>query len=392
MADTVEPAKLARHLLPSGATPFERAHLTADIAAWPLDIAAIARQDDPLTCDPAWLPFLFFDKGGLVWSDGWTLAKKRQVTRDLFTYKRLEGTPAGVEAYLNLADALLIEEELPPGAAYLLPDETLDREAVLALMPQLRLYHDHPPRFEPWETAFWGGETFWSEASWTPETASPLGRYAVLWDAGTQTPLAANELSIDKKTATLRRRGEAGSASFWGEFAWGAASYFGDIVGHEPLVFDLADPGLVTTRDTGARVFEETFWGDGFWSATYWVPDDQSGRYERLYLWDPDRIPRGTSAYSAGAFWGAFRYGVPPHHSLLTVAIASDPPALPGAFLFWGEGYWLPQSHKRIAFAMQAAEAARRGGDRILITLSPTSAGGVSLPLPGLDRAPWETH
>ena len=85
-------------LLPPSATDFESAHLAAMAEAWPLDFDAPSRQSDPDTCDEALLPFLFFDRGGLVWSDRWPTEKKRRVVRDLFTYKRLEGTPAGAVA------------------------------------------------------------------------------------------------------------------------------------------------------------------------------------------------------------------------------------------------------------------------------------------------------
>ena len=135
---------LTEGLLPTTATGFERAHIEAMARAWGLPFAQVARQSDPYTCDAAWLPFLFFDRGGTLWSDAWPEDKRRRVVADLFTYKRLEGTPAGLEAYLNLADGVVLDEVLPPANAFLLDDTGLDNAAILALMPQLRLYGEWP--------------------------------------------------------------------------------------------------------------------------------------------------------------------------------------------------------------------------------------------------------
>ena len=377
----------SNRLLPDVAAGYLRDNFDAQVLAWPLDHGALSRQSDPMTCDEVLLPHLFFDRGGLVWSDAWPVEKRRRVVRDLFTYKRMEGTPAGVEAYINLADGFLTREELPPGHAYLIPEDTLDYDGVLALMPQLRLYHDHPPSYEP--ASFFWGASHWSLEFWTPETASPLGRYPVLWDAGVETPLTASDLKLDGKVARLYHPGDSGNAAFWGSetFYWGE-NHFGETYEFPPIVFDLADPSLSRQRLPSFAYAEEAYWGATHWSASYWMPDSAlGGVYDRLYLWEPSRIPQHVSAMTAGAFWGAFRYGVPNYHCLLEVALP-EPGGLPGAWMHWGEGYWLPQDPGPIAFLMEAVEAARRPGDRILIELAPTAAGVYAPPLPDLDPEP----
>lgn len=381
-----EAARLARQLLPTSTTPFERAHLAAQIAAWPLDVAALARQSDPLTCDAALLPFLFFDGGGTVWSDVWTVERQRQVVRDLPTYKRLEGSPAGVEAYLNLADALVLAEELPPGDAFFLPDDALDPAAIAALMPELRLYHDAPPTMEP--DAFFYGRDHWGDGSFVPPSPSPLGRYAVLYDRGVETPLGTADYAPDG-SARLFVPAERGNAFFYGD-AFLDETFYGEIAPASTAVtaidISTADPGFALRRLTFLRTPEEMFFGDGAWGDAFLIPDGRlGGYYDALTVWEPSRIPSHTSPITGGAYWGAFRFGLPAHHALLTVALPGSPGAVPAPWEHYGAGFLVPHDPAPIAFAMQAAEAARRPGDRILIELSPTSAGGTAMPLPDLD-------
>lgn len=377
---------LTAGLLPSNATAFERTHLEAMARAWGLDFDAIGRQSDPDTCDAALLPFLFFDGGGTVWSDAWTVERQRQVVRDLFTYKRLEGSPAGVEAYLNLADALVIDEELPPANAFLVPEDALDYAALVALMPELRLYHDTPPTYEP--DAFFYGRDHWGTSHFVPSTAGPGGRYAVLVDQGVETPLGI-VLIGPRGEAIVRLPAERGSAAFWGDAVWGE-TFFGEpapaAAFTEGFSYAPDDPGFVLRRLENRRDPAEAFLRDGFWGDAFLVPDGRlGGYYDALTLWDPARVPSHTSPATGGAFWGDFRFGLPAYHAILTVALPGTPAEAPAAWEHWGAGFLIPHDPGPIAFAMQAAEAARRPGDRILIDLSPTGAGASAMPLPDLD-------
>lgn len=374
-------------LLPDAtSTGFELAHLEAMAHAWGLDFDAVARQSDPDTCDPAFLPFLFFDRGGTVWSDAWPEARQRQVVRDLLTLKRLEGSPAGVEAYLNLADGLVLAEDLPPGDAFFLPDDALDAAAVAALMPELRLYHDAPPTLEP--DAFFYGRDHWGVGHFAPPAASPLGRYAVLYDQGVETPLGTADYAPDG-SARLFVPAERGNAFFHGD-AFLGETFYGEIAPASTAVTDLdvstADPRFTLRRLTSLRTAEEMFFRDGAWGDAFLIPDGRlGGYYDALTVWEPSRIPSHTSPLTGGAYWGAFRFGLPAHHALLTVALPGSPGAVPAPWEHYGAGFLIPHDPAPIAFAMQAAEAARRPGDRLLIALSPTSAGGSPMPLPDLD-------
>ena len=321
-----EAATLARRMLPSGATPFERAHLAAQIAAWPLDVAAIARQSDPYTCDAAWLPFLFFDRGGTLWSDAWPEVKRRQVVADLLTYKRLEGTPAGLEAYINLADGVVLDEVLPPANAFLLDDTGLDAAAILALMPQLRLYGEWPDH-ENLDAAFLGRDCVGGDTFLVPDQVGPLGRYPVIWDQGVVTPLAAADVSSDGRHVTFAYPGEAGWAFYAGAGFLGA-DCFGDTATSAPLVLDLFTAGIERVRDPILAHAEQAFVGETFLARDVGA----EGFYDRLYLSDPARIATVRSGPRAAAFLGEAWMGpaaLPRHpHRRLARRPGRDPAAL----------------------------------------------------------------
>ena len=382
-----EAGVLARRLLPSGATPFERAHLAAQIAAWPLDVAAIARQSDPDTCDPALLPFLFFDRGGIVWSDAWPEAKRRQVVRGLFTYKRLEGTPRGLEAYLNLAGALVLRETLPLARCFAIPDTGgLDHAAIARLMPQVRLYHRWPAAHRP-RAAFAGAAARRGRFA-IPDVVGPRGRYPVLWDRGVETPPGVADAGAATGTVTLTAPGTKGSAAYAGR-AFAGASCLGRPAGGRAITFALLDPEVVPVRVPDPLNRAVAAAGRGCARATFARSDDAgAGDYDRLILNDPSRVPAGGGAKaSAAAFAGETWIGLRPHHVLLKAAVPGDH-AVPRRRLFAGQAFALPQANRALRFAMQAANAARRAGDRVLVELSPTAQGGRINPLPDLDPEP----
>lgn len=370
-------------LPPAISTGFELAHLEAMARAWGLDFDAVARQSDPLTCDAALLPFLFFDRGGTVWSDAWPEAKKRRVVRDLFAYKRLEGTPRGLEAYLNLADAHVFREVLPPAQCFAIPDTGLTADQVRALMPQLRLYHRWPDRPRP--RASFAGQGFAGRHFAVPDVVGPRGRYPVLWDRGAETPLGVADAGSDGRAVTLSRPGTRGSAAYAGR-AFAGRSLFGRPAGGERIVFDLLGPDVVPVHVAAPLNRMVAVAGRGGAGQTFARRDEgAAGDYDRLTLNDPTRIPSSGAKASAAAFAGAAWIGLPAHHVLLKASVPGDPGAVPPRWRFAGQGFALPERNRNLRFAMRAANAARRAGDRVLIELNPTAKGGRINPLPTLD-------
>lgn len=373
-------------LLPGNRTAFESSHLAAMAEAWPLDFDAVARQSDPDTCDEALLPFLFFDKGGTVWSDAWPVAKKRQVVRDLYTYKRLEGTPRGIEAYLNLAGAYVFREDLPPARAFAISDKGLTHAQVQALMPQLRLYHDWPDR--PTTGRAFAGRNFARRSFAVRDLIGPRGRYPVLWDKGVATPLGVADAGSDGRTVTLTREGTKGSAAYAGR-AFAGASCLGRPAGGERLTFDLLDPEIVLERAAPPLPKPVAMAGRGAAGQTFARNDTGArGAYDRLILNDPSRIPTQGAKASSAAFAGVTWLGLKPYHVLLKASIPGDPVLVPPRWRFAGQGFAIPERGRTLRFAMRAANAARRAGDRILIELNPTAKGGRAPALPNLDPEP----
>jgi hypothetical protein len=378
---------LATQVLAPNATEFERAHLQAQFDAFDLDVDAIERESNPDTCHVDKLPFLALDKGLTVWSENWPEERKRSFVRDAWRYKVIEGSPAGIEAYINLGDGYVFDEVLPPARAFLVDDEdSLDHEAILSIMPQLRLYWHWPDREIP--DAAMLTRDFVGESFAMVDDAQLLGRYPVIWDDGVVTPLGVGSVDLgpDSKTATLTRPGERGGALYVGEAFAGGASYFGPVGGFEHVVFDLEDSRMTRERDPVDALREQAFPTRGFVGDFFLTADlGDYGTFDRLYLSDPARIPTTTGLASGAAYVGRSWVGLPPYHMVLTVAMPGDPEFIPAPWQFVGEGYSISPDPERVASIMRLVEASRRSGDRVLIDLSPTSLGGSALPLPALD-------
>lgn len=374
---------LALAILPRNKTEFERAHLQAEFDAWPLDVDAIEREGNPDTCGVDKLPFISLDRGLTVWSDKWSEERRRGFVRDAWQYKVIEGSPAGIEAYLNLADCFVREEVLPPGRAFLIDDDGLDNAAVLSLMPQLRLYHHWPAREIPDGAVI--GRNFVGETFLPRDEAALLGRYPVIWDQGVGTPLDVADTDITaNSTVTLVRQGERGDAVYISQ-AFLGASLFGPPVSNDPVVYDRFDPRVETTRDPVDAFQEQAFVsrhvGDIF------LTNDLGdiGTYDRVYLSAPDRLPKTTGLEIGAAYLGHSWLRFPPYHMLLTISMPGDLDAIPATWGFVGQGYPISPDRERTAFTMELADTARRTGDRVLFDLAPTSLGGYAPPLPSLE-------
>lgn len=385
----------AADLLPKlASTPYEFANLGAMLAAWPINVREVLRQSDPMVCDAVLLPWLAFDRGLRLWRDDWLEIKKRRYIRDAWIYLRLQGTPLGIEAYLNLAGGRVIEEHLPPSLSFLIPDDGLTHQQVLDLMPQLRLYHQHPAAYPNRGTAFVG--SYLDGCALVPDAGTIFGRYPVIYDPATEieTPVQATPLATLDQTSTKVSFSEptyGGGATYAGVSFIGNC-FLGDPVGPAPLVLDLADPTMVTVRDTRPLPAKTAAVSRSYLGDCYLDPDlGDAGTYDRLYIFDPTRIPPVLNRARAATFIGVSYLGVAPYHQLLKIAVPGTPALVRPGAAFVGTSYldgsaYLFDAADRTNhdFALEAIATAKRAGDRILVDLAPTFAGTRDATLPSM--------
>ncbi len=320
---------LAVELLPKqSSTPFELAHLGAMIEAWPVDVDAVRRESDPMLCDVANLPFLAFDRGLTLWSDDWTETRKRTYVRDAWIYKRLEGTPLGVEAYLNLADSVVIREVLPPAESFAIEDTGLTNAQVLAVMPQLRLYYHFPEKAFPQTAAFADRAC----ADWMfayPDQGEALGRYPVIYDpkTGVETPLDVVSYDEVGTDVVLSYPGYAGTG-LYADCGCADVSFAGTPLIEAPITYSIVSPDLETVRDAPPMQRWE-FVGDfGYADRMFAMPDlGAAGTYDRLYIYDPSRLTSAVGI-ARNAFYADWSWiGIPNYTEILTVAVPGTPAA-----------------------------------------------------------------
>lgn len=387
----------AAELLPKqSSTKWELATLDAHIEAWPIDADEIRRQSDPMRCDAEMLPVLFADSGLTLWSDAWPEITKRRYLRDRWIYKRLEGTPLGVEAYLNLAGGRVIEEHLPPDRSFLVPDDGLTHQQILDLMPQLRLYHRHPPAYPNRGTAFLD-VSYLDDCALVDDTGVIFGRYPVIYDpaTGKETPVQATPLVVLGQTTTQVSFTEPtyGAGATFLDASYLDDCYLGDPIGSAALVLDLADPTLTTVKDTSplpakTAVLDRSYLDDSFLLAD----GGDAGTYDRLYIWDPSRIPTVLSPARAACFLDVSYFGIEAYHQLLRIVVPGTPALVrPGAafldacFLDAGAFLFDTDDRSNHDFALLAIATAKRGGDRILVDLAPSFAGTRDATLPRME-------
>ncbi len=388
MTDAIAAAELPKQ----NSTPSELSHVGAMVEAWPIDVAEVLRQSDPMRCDADKLFWLAFDRGLSLWSDDWPEDKQRRYVRDAWIYLRLQGTPLGVEAYLNLADGALIEEVLPPDLSFAVPDDGLTHQQVLDLMPQLRLYHQGPIQYAQRGVAY-ADVSFADVDCAAPDQARVLGRYPVIYDpqTGVETPLQIVDVDKTAATVTLGRDGYGNGAAF-ADASFADDACAGDPFVEAPIVLDLADPALVTIRDTSplprkTAVADASFAEDAFADADL----GDVGTYDRLYLFDPTRISTVLNPARAAAFADVSWTGVPPYTQILRIAVPGTPALVrPGAAFADAcfadtDAYAFDASDRtNHDFALTAIATAKRAGDRILVELAPTFAGTRAATLPDI--------
>ncbi len=340
-----------------------------------------------MRCDADLLYGLFFDRGLRLWSDDWPEDRKRRYIRDAWIYQSLQGTPLGVEGLLNLADGALVAEVLPPADAFLVDDDGLTHAQILALMPQLRLYHHWPDIDASPGALFLDAGCFDGPPALASDQTGVLGRYPVIYDPATggETPLDVWNVSDTAVTVALTGRSYAGGGLFLDGASFFDAGLFGDVFVPAPMVFDLADPAMETLRISPPLRFDQMALDGRFLDASFWASDlGDEGTYDRLYLYDASRIPSGTNPARSAMFLDKSWFGIPSYYQILTTALPGDPlTALPQHWQFWDAGFLFDAGdHANLDFAMEALRIGKRAGDRILVELSPTFAGTRAATLP----------
>ena len=375
-------AEISRQMLPGPSGKWEKVTLAAMLAAWGLDVDSIERESNPDTCNVAYLPFLAFDYGIRTWNDNWSEERKRWVVRNAFTIKRMHGTPQGVEVAVNLADGLLIEERYPPGDSFAIDDSGIDYEAMVALMPQLRLYHSWPNTEMPHYT-FAGVDAAGDFTASFIDRATTLPRYPVLWDNGVETPLRVGQYRQEDGIGYLTFVGEAGHATFAGsDFA---GDFAVDPFVPEPIVFNLSG-GLAFFANTPDAHRNTAFARSnhaGMDFAEYDFGLDYG--YDRLVLWDSSRLPAGKSSKdSAAAFAGISWLGMSPYEIILSIKFPGYPELMSSNDDFAGVGFAFNYDDTKEDFLLRSISRARRVGDRALVEFV-ESPGGYATHLPILD-------
>jgi len=176
-------------ILPSNATPFERAIERVSAERWDgLDVDIIRRARDPWTCPEHLLSFLAFEHSVDLWDETWPSEKKRSVIAAARGDHHLKGTEEGHRRYIAHAGGELVETLVPPGgfvAAAPLSKEQWD--GWIARMPRLRITLGH------------------SLGEWT----DPLGYFAGVGAAGVDAAWINDGPALHGRRALLRRHAGA---------------------------------------------------------------------------------------------------------------------------------------------------------------------------------------
>lgn len=373
---------LARDMLPDNASAYMRASLASMLAALEIDVDAIERESRWNTASVDKLPFLAFDKGVRIWNDAWSEDRKRWVVRYGVTLARLQGTPLGIEIYLNLADGHVLREYLPPGGGFFLPDNKFDREAMAALMPQVRLYHSWPAKFMP-RFMFFGAGYFGRHAI-TNDKAKWQGRYPVLWDRGVETPLGEGDFEVRGGVGTLLRPLERARGTYFGGNFFGR-TYFGMPARKRSYKVELYNASELRVDNTKPIQRQLLTAGRNYFGAAYFGRDPGARyRYDRVVLWDASRLSAHAVRRNRGFYLGETRFAVKKYHIDLDVFLPGYPRRIQQRWRYFGAGYLINYKHDNLRFAMQALRAAKRGGDRILVNLV-EGRGSRPATLPNLD-------
>lgn len=382
-------------LLPGNATPWETAHELTDAARWAiLDIASIPRNVDPLTCAPAFINLVAWQRSVDLWYDDWSIEKRRNVADRWFDFERLKGTEAGHAAFQSLVGGNLLKAVTPPQHVYAVDGWTdAERDAYLSQLDEVRVHRFYPVDLDAdglfASDAFADEDFFNSEPSYfgyrkAAFLVRPDGTQVDLtldW----QTEVSAEGVSTEIERIVLPAKPDAGiyaGADFLDED-------FLDRDGVAERVIEITSAGAYRTTygrqqfgvvfPNGERVAVEpvliseigppdpvgTFAGEDFFDHAFLMPDSGWQQiFERYYIANPDAIVGPADA--EGCYFDDARFGIAPHSAELTIELTGRQIEI-GADEYFDEGFLLPPELEGWNRLLDASEAAKTFTDTVLI-------------------------
>lgn len=386
-------------LLPQNRTAFEEAaDLTGGrIADLPLDLPKLVR---PFQVPAPFLPWIAWGLSVDFWEKDWLEDKHRlMLARSLRMHAR-KGTAVAIAEAVKIMGGGLRRFIVPPAKTHLSPAFTpAEREAYLALFPQLRVY----PFVARGQTGPFGcflsvkrmiGWTLLGPIRPISTNASRFTRTATLWDRGVETTLTVREVRLESV-------GSVGATAY-DEVILGPKTTRAIHLDASPPArsFLVDDQGMASRmiripRDAGYefRLGRETYttvWpeaqlidvrprfvaeihadqkgaiyaGGGSRIAGGFLPPTIAWRhlYERWHIHDPDRIPieRRRSMHL-----GNTRLGMPAYHAEASIRLRSRRPwRVAGRFV---QGHFVSTSKKPIADARHAVRITKSLRDKVLL-------------------------
>lgn len=343
------------HLLPRNATEFEKAVSLAAAQRTELPAHLVSDVTDPWTCPAELLPFLALERSVDLWNPDWPVARQRWVIAEQARLHRLKTTQAGFKAHLALVGAELVHTLTPRTDFFASPEfGEEDRKEWVRQFPEIRIRSFAREGFDrvtalsgpaDHADAFLGasdGATFFADDGLHPGEA--LGRHAVLFRKGVETPLLWSEVLTGdgRYFEQIILPGEAGGL------------YFSDDVGSQD---HLADPDTPNRIISFAAAPEETIGGYAYnlvrpslTPITTWpervsaeatddvslfaddVPIDLIWLVEpraRFRIYDSIRlfdVERATQLPLSTDFVGSVRFRLDPYTAELTVRIVGRKP------------------------------------------------------------------
>lgn len=379
-------------LLPLNMNAEERAASLTSANRRPLPSRLIRDTLDPWACPEHLLPWLAWSWSIDLWSDDWTVERKRRVIAHAARLHRLKGTERGMREHVSLVDGEVMQVLTPPQRFFasrsLTKDET---DAWLRSMPQIRIYLAKEIGSAK-GLSFIGG--FAGHVFARPDTGRALlGRAARLWDRGVETRLMIADISTEReqRSAQMIERvsipGRAGLGCFVGRFYGhsyaGAVAKSAEIVTYRlqttydhltsTLSLSSARPSLDPVDVRAERISQKgldkysAFVGR-FVSRGFACPDRAPWLlYDRIVLHDKARAAPMVSAWS---FANVSHIGIPAF-TAKTVIDAKIKRPLRGMFAdhsFVSNDFAYPEDKSRREAVMLAVGVSKAARDRILVT------------------------